>query len=411
MKRYVMIALAGVCVFGFFGLSEAALDWQIRWNDTESPQVAKVYIFNPESTDQSFSLEIGDVAKTSNTGPYAPYLIIGQDVSLRLEPGERKIFDIIVYQDIDPDGIYAVRDAVPHSLSPQAYQILLSGRPASDNSRQSQYPIDSRGISPVPRYGQEESEYNYRHERGYWKLILVDHDHVAEQLIRTGNRTGGGHRSIQQAILFYTQGSVALSQEAEEVFYTAFPEIDRSVPQPQFASCTCYVTLSLPAAASVPSVMTGAVLGPRDQGLTTVVAADDIAYNAPGSTKKKLLHVFLMKKMGVPYESSEYVRFIRQDSQIERMIRIGKAESYSNCAIQDVIWYMNKEVTALTEGQLLWKRVGKTDSKQRTGHACFGAQTAKFAELGAKPQNWKNVALLLGMVVPFGLIFQRKGRK
>lgn len=417
MKTLLMVLLLGICLIGIPGVSEAALDWQIRWSDLESPQIAKVYIFNPESTQQTFALEIGDIAKTSSIDPNAPYLIVGQDVSLRLQPGERKIFDILVYQDIDPYNTYASQGTQTYTLSADDYRILLDGRPSSGDSDQNRYPMESRGINLVPRPTPEENEFSYRNERGYWKLILVDHDHVAEQLIRTGNRLGSSHNSIQQAILFYTQGNMALSNEAKIVFYTAFPELEvPSPPQvcPPCMYCVTLVTDNLSQYSSSKSVMIGDVLGPKDPGLSPVVAAEDLSYTVSPETagSKRLLKTLSMKRQGVPYEQSEYVSILSHDSQIERVIRIGIAENYDNCAIQDVVWYLNKEVTSLTPaGKALWDRVGGEVPKQEGGRSCFGAQPATVAELESAPENWKNLAVLFGAVVPFGVIFKRKGRK
>ncbi len=419
MKIHKMILLLGICLIGIPGVSDAALDWQIRWSDLESPQIAKVYIFNPEFTRQTFALEIGDIAKTSNIDPNAPYLILGQDVSLRIQPGERKIFDVLVYQDIDPYNTYASQETQTYTLSAENYRILLEGRPSSGDSRQSQYPIDSRGINPVPRLTPEENEYSYRNERGYWKLLLVDHDHVAEQLIRTGNRLGAAHNSIQQAILFYTQGNMALNSEAKTVWDAAFPELIGTQPPPlPSGPCTYHVTLvtdNLSQYSSSKSVMVGDVLGPKDQGFSPVVAAQDVSYSVSPETagSKRLLQVFPMKKAGMPYETSEYASIINHDSQIERFIRIGIAESYDYCAIQDVVWYLNEEVSSVTIGKTLWERVeGEGPTPPSTRRSCFGGgQTANVAELDAAPENWKNLAVLVGMVLPFGVIFRRKGRK
>lgn len=145
-----------------------------------------------------------------------------------------------------------------------------------------------------------------------------------------------------------------------------------------------------------------------------MVAAEDLSYTVSPETagSKRLLKTLSMKRQGVPYEQSEYVSILSHDSQIERVIRIGIAENYDNCAIQDVVWYLNKEVTSLTPaGKALWDRVGGEVSKQEGGRSCFGAQPATVAELESAPENWKNLAVLFGAVVPFGVIFKRKGRK
>ena len=414
MKTCVMVLLLGLCLVGIPGVSEAALDWQIRWSDLESPQSAKVYIFNPESTSRSFSLETGDIAETSNTGPHAPYIIIGQDVSLQIQPGERKIFDILVYQDVDPNNTYGAQNTTTSTLSAGAYQILLEGRPSSGtgNSRQDEYPISSRGISLVPRATPVEQEYNYRNERGYWKLILVDHDHVAEQLIRTGNRMGASHTSIQQAILFYTQGCMALSTQAESVFYGAFPELKTTTTTPP--SCPlCAYCVTLVSSASLSSLRVGDVLQPENPTLSPVVFAEYLSddVSAGTATSTDLLVTLAMKRQGVPpYVGSRYLSIVENNSQLKQVIQTGIIYGDSYCAIQDVVWYVNKEVSSLTEdGKKLWDRIEGNNSRPTT---CFGGRSSStLAELEAEPENWKNLAVLFGAIVPFGVMLKRKGRK
>ena len=407
MKTHVLVLLLGLCLlFGIPGVGEAALDWQIRWSDLESPQIAKVYIFNPEFTRQSFSLEIGDIAKTSSLDPNAPYLIVGQDVSLHLQPGERKIFDILVYQDIDPYNTYGAQGAPTYTLSDGDYQLLLEGRPSSSDSGQNLYPVENRAINPVPRESSE--EYSYRNERGYWKLILVDHDHVVEQLIRTGNRMGASHNSIQQAILFYTQSSMALSTEAKKVWDSAFPEWQRATPTPTPMPCTYYVTF---VAGNSTIVSIGDVLEPRYQGLSRVVAAEGSSLSTTGL--KYSLQVFPMKTTGIPGETAEYLSIAFHDNELERTIRLGNAYMYSNCEIQNVILYLNKGLTSLTsrEKALLDLVQGKNPNQNGGGTPCFGGRSVNTADLKAAPENWKNLAVLVGAIVPFGLIFRRRGRK
>ena len=65
MKIYVTVVILVICIFSVPLTSSAALDWQIQWNEA-SPHTAEVRIFNPEDTYQSFTLEVGDVAKTSD---------------------------------------------------------------------------------------------------------------------------------------------------------------------------------------------------------------------------------------------------------------------------------------------------------------------------------------------------------
>ncbi len=418
MKTYIQVFLVGICLSGIPVISDAALDWQIRWDEMNSPQIAKVYIFNPESTNQTFMLEIGDVAKTTDADPNAPHLIVGQDVSLRLGPGDRKIFDIIVYQDIDPNRTYAAPNEQTYQLSTESYRILNQNYNSSSSERQ--YPVSIRAINPIPRTDVEEKQYTYRSGRGYWKITLMDHDHVAEHVIRTGSRMGALHASIQQAILFYTLGDMQLTSEALDVWETAFPELTQAAVTPTpAAGCTYFVTMltsNLSHYSSSRSIMIGDVLGPKDNMLSSVVAAEDLTYNIPANTKDspRLIKVFLMSKRGQPSSESPYVSIINHHAQIERVIRIGVAENHHACAIQDVIWYINNEVSSLSQGKALWERLEgvATPTPSPGNTACFGrSKTQGTTTWHTNATTWKNLMVLVGAVIPFSLIFRRKRHK
>ncbi len=422
MKKYGVIVLIWLCLAGIPVISYGALDWQIRWNESESLQIARVFIFNPESTNQPFSLEIGDIAEIADADPTAPQLIIGQDRSLRLAPGERKIFDILVYQDIDPRHVYAPsQGGKTYQLSSDSYQVLQQYYDSPSSSRD--YPVSIRAISPVPKPGAEPNRYTYRSGRGYWTSALVDHDHVIEQLIRTGDRIGALHNSIQQAVLFYTQGDMVLTDEALKVWQTAFPELQATpsaTPVPNNGSCGLFVMAVSSNRTQYPvtrTIMIGDVLGASTKTLSTVVAAEDLRYSIPANTKnsKRLLRVFVMKKQGRPASESEYVNVINHHKELEQVIRIGQAGNDHPCAIQDVIWYVNKEVPSLTLGKALWNRLhGKaTPTPPRRGGqpTCLGGPYGRPLSLQGNATSWKNLIVLVGTVVPFSLVFRRKGRK
>ncbi len=199
MKTFRMILLIGICLIGLPITSFAALDWHIRWEETYSPQIAKVHIFNPEYTMQRFSLEIGDVAKAMDANPNAPYLILGQDISLELRPSERRIFDIIVYQDIDPYQIYTTGSkGKMYQLTSDNYRSLGQryGTPSSsvESSRQYPYPISTKAIVPVGRDGDQNSgdHYDYQSGRGYWKNCV----NGSRLYHRTSDSYGGSSGSL-----------------------------------------------------------------------------------------------------------------------------------------------------------------------------------------------------------------------
>ncbi len=434
MKTFRMILLIGICLIGLPITSFAALDWHIRWEETYSPQIAKVHIFNPEYTMQRFSLEIGDVAKAMDANPNAPYLILGQDISLELRPSERRIFDIIVYQDIDPYQIYTTGSkGKMYQLTSDNYRSLGQryGTPSSsvESSRQYPYPISTKAIVPVGRDGDQNSgdHYDYQSGRGYWKIALTDHDYIIEHLIRTGDRLGASHRSIQEAILFYTQGNMYLSDQAIKVWETAFPElraVDVSPTQPG-GDCirfVTFVTSNLSYYSSDKTITMGDILASTDKTLAPVVAAQDLTYSISPNTpsSKRTIRVFLMSQRGQPTSQSEYVSIIGHHSQIEQAIRIGFAENYHSCAIQDVIFYINHEVAAPTTGSGLWQRIGGVRTPVPV-QPTPGGRTAlclgnPFTTNPAQQQisstmTFKNLVVLFGVVVPFGLIFRRKGRK
>ncbi len=433
-NAYITILLVGLCVLGSPLAAHAALDWHIRWDETNSPQTAKIYIFNPESTNQRFMLEIGDVAKTSFPEEAAPHLIIGQDVSRTLTPSERKIFDVIVYMDIDPHGIYdEKREGTTYQLTEYTYRTLGQKYDKPTSSRD--YPYSVTRVAPVPREGEEtDRKYTYRSGRGYWTIALADHDHILEQLIRTGERIGANHRSIQQAILFYTQGGRNLSDDALEVWESAFPEFaivedGQDGEPPVDGTCSHFVTLvasNVSYYSSARNVTIGDILAPKDPSLSPVVAAEDLNYSvSPGTQQtKRLLKVFLMKNIGRPLPEDEYVSIINHNSRIERVIRIGQAESYANCAIQDVIFYLNGVVATPTTGENLWERVGgggngtpvptPTPSSPYPGarSVCLGNPSTQPGAQAGRSSNMtlKNLAVLFGVVLPVGFFF-RRGRK
>ena len=435
MKTYWTILLIGLCLLGLPITSFAALDWHIRWDEDSSPQIAKVYIFNPEYTPQRFSLEIGDVAKSIDSNPNAPYLIIGQDISLEVRASEREIFDIIVYQDIDPYQLYTTGSkGKMYTLTSDNYRALGQryGTPSSSvaSTRQYPYSVETQKITPVGRDDDQDSgdHYQYQSGRGYWKIALTDHDHIIEQLIRTGDRLGASHRSIQEAILFYTQGNMYLSDEALRVWETAFPElsaVDVSPTQPD-GDCVHFVTVvtsNLSYYSSGRAITVGDILASNDKTLSPVVAAQDLNYSVSPNTSssKRMLRVYLMSQRGRPTSQSEYVSIIGHDQQIERAILIGTAENYHPCAIQDVIFYINREVAAPTTGRGLWERIGGVQPGIPPIQPTPGGRTAlclgnPFTRSGGQQQvsssmTFKNLIVLIGAVVPFSLIFRRNGRK
>ncbi|PIE36505.1 hypothetical protein CSA56_00180, partial [candidate division KSB3 bacterium] len=364
MKKYCLMILIGICLAGIPVISYGALDWQIRWNESESIQIARVFIFNPESTNQPFSLEIGDIAETADADSADPQLIIGQDISLRLAPGERKIFDILVYQDIDPYNAYTRSEGERvYQLSPDSYRVLRQYYDTSSTSSRV-YPVSIQAISPVPREETGDRRHTYRSGRGYWTSALTDHDHVIEQIIRTGDRMGALHNSIQRAILFYTQGDIAMTDEALKVWEEAFPELRATTPTPTPNSGRCgffvtAVTSNRTQTSITRTIRIGDVLGAKEKTLSQVIAAEDLTYSVPPNTEnsQRLLKAFAMKKYGQPSERSAYVNVINHNSQLEQVIRLAQANSTNPCAIQDVIWYINREVPTLTHGKALWERL------------------------------------------------------
>ncbi len=433
MKFYMTVLLIGFCIVGAPVASYAALDWHIRWDETGSPQIAKIYIFNPESINKTFFLEIGDVAKTSIPDPEAPQLVIGQDISLTLVPSERKIFDVIVYQDIDPRGRYAAApETKSYQLASDNYRIL--GQQSTKSASSREYPYTIARVIPVQKEEEDTAgPYTYRSGRGYWTIALADHDHVLEQLIRTGDRIGALHRSVQEAILFYTQGDMQLSDAGLEVWESAFPELkaEPSPEQEEIGDCVHFVTVvsaNLSQYTSSRSVRIGDILAPRAPGLSTVIAAEDLGYSVAPTTQasKRLLRVFLMQQTGIPTPESEYVSIINHDSRAEQAIRIGFAEQYSPCAIQDVVFYFNRVVAAPTIGKKLWERIGgggggakppvvtpaPTNPYPGSRGICLGnPSTQPRTRYQSSSMTFKNLLVLVGLVVPFSVIFRRKDRK
>jgi hypothetical protein len=428
-------------------VSFAALDWHIRWDEANSAQIARVYIFNPETTMQTFTLEIGDVAKTAEDDPYAPHLIIGQDVSLNaIAPSERKIFDIVVYRDIDTsDTLTTASDAHASQIFFEKHEEelkILRDRYGRSESRD--YPV-ALGIQPVVREEPRENRAIYKSQRGYWIVTLVDHDHITEQLIRTGERMEASYASIQDAIFYYTQGR-QLTGDALDVWETAFPELKIVDTQPTpypYGDCMYFVTVltnNLSYYSSSRALTIGDVLVSNDPMLSSVVVAEDVSFSVAPNTpnSKRLVRVYLMSQGGKPSEQSEYVSVITHHAQIEQAIRIGYAESYHPCAIQDVIFYINHEVPALTIGQGLWDRLGGTQPapvptpgqrstclgdpttqpdaagqpSQSSGQTsyCFTRQTTPI-NTQIEAMTFKNLVVLVGAVVPFSLLFRRNRRK
>lgn len=406
MKNTIIAIVVGwACLAGL--TAEAALDWRIEWNETASPQTARVYIFNPERTRQTFSLETGDVAKITDEDDLSPQLIVGQDVSLLLQPGERKIFDMLVYRDLDARQISTKGEAALYQLSAESYRALNQYNDPSSR----QYPISLMAITPVEREGTAGTRHIYRSGRGYWMISLSDHNHAAEQLIRTGNRLGALHASIQQAILFYTQGRIALMGEPLKVWQTAFPELSVTVVTPTpIATCSTFVTFvasNNTQYASTRKLTIGDVLSPTNSATSAVVVAQDATYTVPANAQssKFSVKVYLMSnKRTAPTSQTEYASITKHDTQLEQAIRIGTAENYACAAIQDVVYYINREVSAPTTGKQLWTRLNNTTNVCKRS-TCFQPckPTSQYSGL-------MNLGLLIGAVVPIGMIFRRKGR-
>jgi len=404
MKKTIIAIVVGWCLFAATLAAEAALDWRIEWNDASSPQTARVYIFNPERTRQTFSLETGDVAKITDDDQLSPQLIVGQDISLVLNPGERKIFDMLVFQDIDPRQLSTQGGGQTYLLSQESYYVLNQYNDPSSR----QYPVMIQAITPVEREGAQGNQYVYRSGRGYWMISLADHNHVAEQLIRTGNRMGALHASIQQTILFYTQGNVRLTAESLKVWQAAFPELTPQVVTPPVTGCPAFITFvawNNTQYSSSRKLAIGDVLTAKDRMSADVVVGEDLAYSVPanGQTTKSI-KAFLTSKTSVPTSQTQYESITKHDGQSERAIRIGFAENYQCAAIQDVIYYINRQVPTPTTGKQLWDRI-KGDGSSGCTPTCFKpcprAQTQYSSSL-------INVGLIIGVVVPIGLIFRRK---
>ena len=423
MKKLVTLFVMGLCLLGMPVASYATLDWQLRWDEANSPQVAKVYIFNPENSNQRFALEVGDVATTADPDPSAPHLIVGQDVTVHLAPGERKIFDLLVYLDIKTASstqTLATDESTTYLLSDESYRVLQENYQSSTGARQ--YPYTTM-VAPIVRPEEQTNtgqRYTYRSGRGYWTIALTDHDHIAEQLIRTGDRMGALHDSIQEAVWFYTLGNTQLSTEGKKVWQTAFPELAPETTSPTTpGNCVQFVTYVAGNQSSYSSkrnLTVGDILGASDASLGPVVAAEDLSTVVPANTSssKQAVRVYLMRKSGQPGSQSEYVSVINHSSQIERAIRVGHAENYHPCAIQDVVFYVNRDVATLTLGQQLWTRLGNaaitpTPSGVRPT-VCMSPATTQTRTYSAN-MTFKNLAVLIGAVIPASLLFRRKNRR
>lgn len=423
MKTYVTVIFLGIGLLSAPLTSFAALDWRIQWDGANSPHTAEVYIFNPEDTFQSFTIEIGDVARAADAGPDAPYLIIGQDISiLRIAPSERKIFKIIVYHDIDPEATLktaAEGRVSPLSSAKHAQELrALSQKYGKAETRE--YPFAIESIQPVPREEIADSRFIYKSKRGYWLLTLVDHDHIAEQIIRTGERMRAQFDSIQQAIFYYTQTNVRLTDEAQKVWDTAFPELRTGAaptPPTDDSDCVRFVTVvtsNLSYYAANRALTVGDILAANNPALSPVAAAVDVTINVSTTTAaaRQILRVYLMSQRGQPSEQSEYVSLVSHSSQIEQVIRIGTAEGEHPCAIQDVIFYLNNEVPALTTGLSLWNRLnGPPVPPEGRQALCLRSPTVQPTGRQAAGMTFLNLAVLVGAVVPVSLLFRRKGRK
>lgn len=426
MKTIVTIVIIGICLAGIPMTSFAALDWRIEWDETESPHTARVFIFNPEERRQSFTLEIGDIAKTSDDDPYAPYLIVGQDISLmNIRPSTREIFDIVVYQDIDSQGVFS---SPPGAMASQKnyeqhqQQVRALGeRYGTIESRQ--YPMSIQAVVPVPRDEGVQNRTIYKSSRGYWITTLIDHDHIAEQLIRTGDRMGASYTSIQQALFYYTQGTVQLSGEALEVWRAAFPELNAQPgPSETPTNCIYYVTVvtsNISAYSSGRAITVGDILAPSDPQLSLVVAAENATFTIGANTpnSKRTLRVYPLSKYGTPSQDSEYTSLIGHDSQLEEAILVGNSIQYSACGILDVIWYLKNEVPTLTTGQGLWEYLNGVITPTPTPYGgqspCLGNPVVypSGRQQASSQMTMKNLAVLLGAVIPFGVVVRRKGRK
>jgi hypothetical protein len=286
-----------------------------------------------------------------------------------------------------------------------------------------EYPVEVQKVVPVPRDGAA-NRLIYQSRRGYWITTLIDHDHIAEQLIRTGDRMGATYSSIQQAIYYYTQGSVQLTGEAANIWKTAFPELETELtPTPYpYGDCMHFVTVvtsNLSAYSAGRSISVGDILAAKNPSLPLVVAAEDLNFNVSPNTpdSKRTLRVYPMSQQGKPSQQSEYVKVINHSSQLEQAIRIGVAERYHPCAIQEVILYINGEIPSLTIGKGLWDRLSggakpsPTPPVPTPGYqsVCLGNPTTRPGKMAS--MTFKNLAVLVGMVVPFGLIMRRKKRR
>jgi len=421
MSKYITVIVIGLCLVGMGETGFAALDWHIRWDEVNAPNRAKVYIFNPENTQQTFGIEIGDVARTTDDDPYAPYLYIGQNKKVVLSPSERKIFDIIVYQDMDSRQTLTMStdSQASSSIFQQHEQELRILGEKYGEPKPRQYPVATLGIEPVVREEPNANRATYKSKRGYWLMTLIDHDHIVEQIIRTGDGMGATFESIQDVILYYTQGNIVLAGEALNVWERAFPELRYVGTTPGTGTgvdCVQFVTVvttNLSYYSAMHTITIGDVLASNDPSLSPVVAAEDVNLSVPPNTQtsKRSLRVYLMGRTGAPNPDSEYVKVITHNSQMEQAIRIGRAENYHACAIQDVIWYLNQQVPAPTTGKGLWDRIGGTVVPPVTTPGrpslCLGSPTVQPGRQ-AGGTTFQNLLVVVGAVVPFSSLFRRR---
>jgi hypothetical protein len=378
--------------------AQAVIDWHLEWH--KGDDYAELFVFNPESQEQSLVLETGDRVRLDNITALNIALegvilddfiktfdlLIGEDVRFKLPPHARRSKMQVT--------VYLVDNAALGNTGLQSSQTQI------------QNGTSSRALVPTPR-DSTMPLLIYRK--------VIDHEYDAEQLIRTGQKLGSGYFDVQDVLLYLFQRTQTLTVGAQPIWDASFPELraPEPTPLPSANLVVTYVASNRTASPRDVSIKIGDILEPADNQYGRVIAGEDINFivNPYTESYTQLIAVYELRNIGVtPTQNTVYTAIVGHDDQLARIIQIGTNEGFSSAAIQNVIFNRTMGLPLDSEGQALAQRLGTGGGGGGGGQpgpssGCFSpflSHTTYSYSTGA------NLIMLAGILIPLQFIAKRR---
>jgi len=410
-RRYFYPGLIGLLMGIFFLPTEAqaVIDWHLEWHKGDDH--AQLFVFNPESQEQSFVLETGDRVRLDNVEVLdlaldtillddivkSFDLLIGEDVRFKLSPRGRKTRLEVT--------VYLLDESILGGSTFQS-QPQIQGQPQGQPS--------TRAIVPTPRVPTAPTVPALIYRK------VIDHEYDAEQLIRTGQKLGSLYLDVQEVLLFLFQRITTLSPGAQAIWEAAFPELSTAAqpitpPTTTEALLVTFLASNQTFVTREVALNPGDILEPQDPQFPRVVVGEAISFLVPANTPSytQLVRAYRLTSAGpVPTQNTLYLNVISHDTRLEHAIQIGNEEGFSSSAIQNVVLYITEGAPLAGEGAALWQRIASGQpfpppSGSRGISACFGP----FLSSTTAYSTGANLIFLAGVMVPLRTLVKRRIRK